>query len=219
MRRALALVLVGIAACASGTPGNPDAKEQKLDAPAGTPDSPVTSPDAKVDAVTPVPDARVIDANTVADANTTPDASTTPDAMTTTDGGVLGTGDTCAMPNVVGAQTSFTYSGDLTGLANDIEPMPSCTGYDNDGPDAIFVFQVGSGKKITASVNTTWDASVEITTNCAISPNCVAGEDGTAGGGVESTNYTTPSAGTYYVIVDSWDVSAYGPYTLTVNIQ
>src|SRR6476619_4565516 len=68
MRRALVLVLVGTAACASGTPGNPDAKEQKFDAPANTPDTPISTPDGRPDAVTPVPDARIFDAS-IADAN------------------------------------------------------------------------------------------------------------------------------------------------------
>ena len=210
MRGAIVFMLCGAAACASGTPGNPDAPkgggaDAHADAPiTPIPDAPPGTPDAAVDA-TP-PDATIVDAMP-------------PDAMLP-DGGPLGNGDTCGTANDISGQTSFTFSGDLTGLANDIEPSPSCTGFDNDGPDAIFIVTAGAGKTITASITTSWDSSIEILSMCAKQTGCVAGSDSAIGSPqTETTSYTTTAAGTYYVVVDSWDVGAYGPYALTITIQ
>jgi len=169
------------------------------DAPAGTPDAPAGHPDA---------------------APGTPDAS-----VPTADAAPLGNGDTCATANDISSLATqaggYTFNGDLTGLANDIQPSNGCTGFTNDGPDAVFIVTAQAGQTISASMSCAWDCAVEITSDCTFDANCVAGADNTAGTvqQTESTSYVAPTTGTYYVIADSWDAGAYGPYSLTVSVQ
>ena len=111
-----------------------------------------------------------------------------------------------------------TLTGDLTGYANDIQPASACTGFTNDGPDAVYVLtNLTAGRTITATVDAPgWDSAVEIVQPCTLTPTCLIGRDG---GNPESVTFTTTAAGTYHVIVDSWDVGSFGPYTLTVRVQ
>jgi hypothetical protein len=221
MPRTVLAVMLFAAACAKGSASSevdaktkPDAQVAVIDAPVDPADAPPGTPDAAQghpDAAPGVPDAMPI-----------PDAM--PDAMTALpDAGVLGNGDTCATANNISAQANssagFTFNGDTTGLADDIQPVGTCTGYTNDGPDAVFIVTAAAGKTITASVTTTWDAAVEIIPACQFAATCLAGTDGIAGGGTETVTTTVGSAGTYYVIVDSWDAAAYGTYALTVKVQ
>lgn len=110
-----------------------------------------------------------------------------------------------------------TITGDLTGHGNQIQPASTCTGFTNDGPDDIYVLDLPTtGRTITATVNATWDSAVEIVQPCSMTPTCLIGRDA---GNPESVTYTTTATGVFYVIVDSWDPGAYGPYTLTVRVQ
>jgi hypothetical protein len=212
MRVVPVVVMLLAASCAKGVgagSGGVDAK--------GTADAPTGGADARG-----VPDAPT----GTADAPTgAPDAAPGGPDASTTDAPPLGNGDTCATANDISGlatQTGgFTFNGDLTGLANDIEPSNGCTGFDNDGPDAVFIVTAQAGQTISASMSCAWDCAVEITTNCTLDAACVAGTDDTAGDvqQTEATSYVAPSAGTYYVIADSWDAGAYGPYSLTVTVQ
>ncbi|MCE9574860.1 MAG: hypothetical protein K8W52_17050 [Deltaproteobacteria bacterium] len=210
------------AACAKGAATDVDAKVNvATDAPVGA-DAP-TFPDGPpvFDAPPGTPDGRP-DATPIPDAATVLDAA--PDAMVVLpDGGPLGTGDTCATANDISAQAAtaagFTFNGDTTGLGNDIQPVGTCTGFQNDGPDAVFIVTANAGQTITASITTTWDGAVEVIQACTFAATCLAGTDGIAGGGTETVTTTVSAAGTYYVIADSWDAGDYGPYTLTVKVQ
>ena len=204
------------AACAKGAATDVDAKV-KVEADAAVFADAPTLPDGPpiVDAPPGTPDGRP-DATPILDA--------APDAMPELpDGGPLGTGDTCATANDISAQAAsaagFTFNGDTTGLGNDIQPVGTCTGFTNDGPDAVFIVTATAGQTITASITTTWDGAVEVIQACTFAATCLAGTDDIAGGGTETVTTTVSTTGTYYVIADSWDAGDYGPYTLTVKVQ
>ncbi|MBK9037105.1 MAG: hypothetical protein IPL61_38655 [Myxococcales bacterium] len=113
--------------------------------------------------------------------------------------------------------TGATITGDLTGYHNDVQPPTACTGFTNDGPDAVYVVTMGPGKTITATLDPQgWDGAVEIVQPCVLTPICLAGSDGAS---PEVASYTSTAATTVYVVVDSWSDTAFGPYTLNVTVQ
>lgn len=192
MRYLLASLL--FAGCASAgseaEQGIVDAKKQEIDAPRLI-DAPVGTPiDAAIDA--PI----VIDAP------------------------AGGPPDTCAQAQNITAgamgATGITVAGNTTGYANDIQPPNNCSGFIADGPDAIYAITVTAGNVITASLTATWDSSIELTSNCTLMAACLTGQDD---GDPETLTYTATAAATLYVIVDSWDVGAFGAYSLNVKIQ
>jgi hypothetical protein len=137
------------------------------------------------------------------------------------DGGPIGNGDTCGMAIDITAAAmapgGTVITGNLTGFTNAIQPAAACTGYNNDGPDAIYVLSnLPAGRVINASVTAPWDSAIEIVQPCTFAPTCLAGQDN---GDPEAVSHTTMAAGTFYVIVDSWDPGSFGPYTLTVTVQ
>lgn len=224
----LAVALLPWLACASGQTGD-GIDGRTVDAPAVAVDgAALDAPalDAAVDAPTDAgTDATPIDA-TPTDAPPTDAATDAPptDAPPTdaaTDAPSTGPVDTCAQARDIttGALTpaGITLTGDLTGYANDIQPASSCTGFTNDGPDAVYAVTLPTaGRIITASVTAAWDSAVEIVQPCGLTPTCLIGQDN---GDPEAVTYTTVAAGTFYVIVDSWDPGSFGPYTLTVRVQ
>lgn len=190
-----AVVLCSLAACAQGeAPDDLDAPGTAIDAPGTTADAPT------VDALPPIDAA--IDAPIDAAPAGPPD--TCAQALDITAAAMVGTG--------------VVLTGDLTGYANDIQPASTCTGFTNDGPDAVYVLtNLAAGRTITATVDApTWDSSVEIVQPCTLTPTCLVGRDA---GNPESVTFTTTAPGTYHVIVDSWDAGAFGAYTLTVRVQ
>lgn len=108
-------------------------------------------------------------------------------------------------------------TGDTTTYANDIDTPSSCTGYGNDGPDAIYMLDLTAGRTLTATVTATWDISLSLVQPCTLSPTCVAGVD--ASGGDEVLTRTITAPGVYYLAVDSYLPTVYGTYSLTVRVQ
>ena len=136
------------------------------------------------------------------------------------DGRPLGN-DVCAgaedLTAAASGATGVTVVGDLTGYGNDVEPPQACTGFVNDGPDAVYVLTVGPGKIVTATLTPQgWDGAVELVQPCVRTPICLAGSDG---GDPEVATFTTTAAITLYVVVDSWDATSFGPYALNVRVQ
>jgi hypothetical protein len=113
----------------------------------------------------------------------------------------------------------MTVNGDTSALMNDLSPPATgCTGYSNPGPDAIFQVTASAGQTIRATVRSDlWDASVFIASACMNSA-CVAGADAEFDE-PETTSFTVATAGTYFVVVDSWDASTAGCFELTVAIE
>ena len=201
----LALVLAS-AACASAQSGDPDARR---------------GPDARkaeIDADPAQPDA----APPPIDAAPLPiDAAPPPiDAAPPTIDAALGPPDTCAQARPLVSGVGVT--GTTMGLVNDVQPLGACTGYVPDGPDAVYTINAAAGQRITATVTPTptgWDTSVYITATCTMTPTCLDGADDSAGSGAETATVIAPTAGTYYVVVDGWEIPAFGPYSLVVTVQ
>lgn len=186
------LLGLGLCACANATLKDPDAR-------------------VRIDGLR--VDARKVEADSNPEA---PDARRPPDASPPIDGAPP-LPDRCeqASPVVAGA----TATGNTTGYANDVE-ITGCTSFFPDGPDAIYTITVAAGQTINARVQPVeWDASIYIAATCSFAPACLAGSDLSAGFDAETASVTVGAAGTYFIIVDGWDPSAYGPYSLTVNLQ
>lgn len=128
--------------------------------------------------------------------------------------------DTCAQAHDITAGAlaagGITLAGNTTGYANDIQPPNNCSGYIADGPDAIYRISVTAGQMITATLTASWDSSIELTSDCTLAATCLVGQDD---GDPETFTHTAAAAATLYVIVDSWDPGAFGPYSLNVRIQ
>lgn len=206
---AVALALIPIVGCASGQSSGDDDDVDARVIDATAIDTPGTVTDAAaVDAPAVVVDAAV-DAAPIIDAPV--------DGMTT------GAVDTCAqaldLTTAAMAAGGTTVTGDTTGYANNVEPATACTGYGNDGPDAIYQVTVPAGRIITASMTTSWDGAVEIVQPCAMVPTCLDGTDSATGAGTEIATFTTTAAGTYFIVVDSYLPSVYGAYSLNVRVQ
>ncbi len=209
MRGVAIIYMCALAACAAGTPGNPDAKV-------------VGGADAAIDASD-----QTADAPGSPDAADTPDADT-PDAMppdAMPDAGVVTAApDTCAqaldITTAAHAAGGAQYSGDTTGYADDVEPI-GCTGYSPDGPDAIYLVTLAANETITATVTptTSWDTSLELTSDCTYNATCVTGSDSGFDGDPESITYTATAAGTFYLAVDGYNPGIQGPFTLSVHVQ
>jgi hypothetical protein len=210
MRGVAIIYMCVLAACASATPGNPDAKgsggaDAAIDASQDTVDAPGT-----------------VDAPDTFDAPSTPDAMP-PDAMP--DAGVVTTApDTCAqaldITTAAHAAGGATYTGDTTGYADDVEP-DGCTGYTPDGPDAIYIVTLAANETLTATATptTSWDISLELASNCVHAATCVVGSDSGFAGDPESITYVATAAGTFYLAVDGYNPGVAGPFSLSVHIQ
>jgi hypothetical protein len=117
-------------------------------------------------------------------------------------------GDTCAlaMPLPCG---NINLAGNNACYTNDYSPAyGGCTGYTAAGKDVVLSLSVAAGGFVSLSytVASPGDASIYILDTC--SPlHCLAGADATYSGGTETLNYTFATAGTYYLILDSYGAS------------
>jgi hypothetical protein len=164
------------------------------------------------------------------DARDRPDSATPVDAAPVDapapDGMIAGAVDTCAQALDLTADAltagGAMVTGNTTGFLNDVEPPSTCTGYGPDGPDAIYLVTATAGQTITATVTPTgpgWDTSIYVTQTCVLAATCLAGADVSAGNDPETVTWSVTGAGTYYVVVDSYLPSVFGPYSLDVRLQ
>ncbi len=135
------------------------------------------------------------------------------------DGGA--TLDTCAgaldLTAMAAGVDGATVTGSTTGLGNDIQPPMGCTGFVNDGPDAIYQVTIGAGQRVTATLTPQgWDGALTLIQPCTFTPVCLAGSDN---GTPEVAVFTATAATAIYVVVDSYGPEAAGAYTLNVRIQ
>jgi hypothetical protein len=130
-------------------------------------------------------------------------------------------GDTCADAYEIPAGTT-TFRGTTAGYAANYGTTVrarSCTGWQQAGADAVYHLTMAAGQRLQATLTTTWDAAIYLITDCAQSAtSCVAGDDA---GNPEAIDFTSPTARSYYLIVDSWQTGALntGNYTLNVTLQ
>ena len=135
--------------------------------------------------------------------------------------------DTCAGAINVGA--GGFWNDDTSTANDDYNPKDSilgtsCTsafGYYAEGPDVVYVVNLGAGQKVKATMTPTnptyWDASIYLITDCDDPVNsCVAGDDS---GNPEEIIYCSQDGGTYYIICDGYSDGSYGEFTLDVTVD
>lgn len=100
---------------------------------------------------------------------------------------------------------------------NDYDPGANgCTRYAEASRDLTYRVALAQGERLQATLNAAWDSALYVVTNCAMAAaTCVAGSDR---GNPEQIDFTAPSAGTYYLIVDGY-LTASGDFTLTVSVS
>lgn len=101
-----------------------------------------------------------------------------------------------------------SFEGAIQDYTNDLDPDDSanptgCTGRRATGGDATFFVDASAGDVITARLNTEFDASLWITTDCSrAAERCLAGSDSGVAA-EEFVQLTAPQDGRYFIIVDS----------------
>ncbi len=135
-------------------------------------------------------------------------------------------GDDCSDPYRI-PPGGGTFRGTTAGFGANLgtsDGRTSCTGYSQDGADAVYEVEVPAGATLSASLTATWDAALYLVSNCAQSATtCLVGDDS---GNPEVVTWQNPGANpaTVFLVVDSWrvslpTVSREGPYNLVVTIR
>jgi hypothetical protein len=95
------------------------------------------------------------------------------------------------------------------------DSVTSCTGYYEDGRDVVYKFVAEAGDSVWLKLWTLADGALYIVTDCGnVQGTCVRGADEMQTNATEYLGYTFPSAGTYYLIIDSYGPDTSGPWTL-----
>lgn len=138
------------------------------------------------------------------------------------------TNDTCATATAltIGTPLETSSQGETSNYDTGLEAA-TCTGFSQPGPDVAFKVTLAAGTAYTfalSDVDPNFDPSISIVgpgaaTVCTASPiGCLAGSDVGAAGQPESFTYTPTTAGTYFVIVDTFDsTSLGGGFTIEVT--
>ncbi|HVV87761.1 MAG TPA: PPC domain-containing protein [Kofleriaceae bacterium] len=136
--------------------------------------------------------------------------------------------DTCqdATMLTLGTGVDGTTGGATANYAAGLETA-DCTGFTQSGADVAYKVTLAAGTTYTialSNVTADFDPSVSIAgpgTAAAVCDaatiSCLAGADAGITGDAESFMYTPAAAGTYYIIVDSFDATQEGGFTLTVT--
>ena len=137
--------------------------------------------------------------------------------------------DVCATAITLGCG-DIQLSGTTEFASDNYDLTPSgCTGDVTPGPDVVYRFDTPPVDSIAVDFNflpsnpsdpqTAPDASIYIVKDCAKAEStCVVGRDLTLRGGTESLRYRFLSAGTYYLILDSYDANFGGEWTAVGNL-
>jgi hypothetical protein len=136
------------------------------------------------------------------------------------------TNQSCATATAISAGT---VSGTTTtaDAANAIKPS-NCRGAGStsalplNGPNVVYAVTIPAGKTLAATLHPTdFDGAIYVVDSCATST-CVAASDTSyAVGGTEllSVPNTSGSARAVFLVVGSWDASAWGAFTLDVTLN
>jgi len=111
----------------------------------------------------------------------------------------------------------INLSGSTALALNQYDPTDAgCTGYAATGRDVVYKFLANPGDQVTLNYTSSADGSIYIVTDCNDPVNtCLVGADLTFTGQPEALLYTFSSAGTYYLILDSYGTNTSGNWTLT----
>jgi hypothetical protein len=99
------------------------------------------------------------------------------------------------------ADAGGVFRGAIEDYTSDYNPTSTdCTGRAAAGGDAVFSIQANPGDVIAGFLDAEFDASVYLVTDCAaIGTSCVANDNGSDA----SFGFSVPTAGVYYLVVDS----------------
>jgi len=126
--------------------------------------------------------------------------------------------DTCDGAIDIPRCSAGSLSGDLTNYRNDYDPITGCTGYNALGKDAVYKMDLQAGDQVTFTfVQPNWDASLYAVTDC-VNLDCVDGADAGVTGDPETISFTAASAGTYYIILDTYGTDTGGPWSADYTV-
>lgn len=100
-------------------------------------------------------------------------------------------------------------------------PSSGCTGFVNDGPDALYKINLQAFDTVDVSLNTVFDGAVWMASSCDMMGNigaCVAGADDELSNSTERLQFVAPADGEYYIVAQAFDVSGTGAFTLDVTV-
>lgn len=128
-------------------------------------------------------------------------------------------GSTCA--NAINISLPYTITGQSTLCkGNDYNngSTGSCLSLYESGEDMVFAYTAAAAQciSITLSNTSSTAAGFQLYQNCpgSVGANCL----GYIGGGNVNGNFSLPSAGSYYIIVDSWDPPSAVSFDLSVSL-
>ncbi|MBK8229817.1 MAG: hypothetical protein IPK72_04340 [Candidatus Eisenbacteria bacterium] len=128
--------------------------------------------------------------------------------------------DRCEGAFVLEPCSSGTVTGDNTFAINDygLTSLP-CTGFAANGRDVVYSVALGVGDIFDVTYTAVSDGSVYLITDCADPvASCVIGADATLTGQPETFSYVAASAGTYYLVLDSFSAGTGTTWVLTYSI-
>jgi len=95
-----------------------------------------------------------------------------------------------------------------------------CTGFQTLGPDVTYRIDAAPGDSLSIVYRNQQDGSAYLVRDCNdIQNTCVAGVDLNGNDQPEYLNYKFPTRGTYYLILDSYDLGVGGTWTCTGNLS
>ncbi|MDX2091305.1 MAG: hypothetical protein SFX73_25830 [Kofleriaceae bacterium] len=138
------------------------------------------------------------------------------------------TNDTCetATALTIGGAAITGNTGGATGNYNAGLETATCTGFSQAGGDVAYSVALTANQAITVTVSAVsarFDPSVAIVgpgaaSVCNANPiACLKGADAGVGGAGETFTYTAATAGTYYIIVDAFDTTQGGGFSIAVT--
>jgi hypothetical protein len=127
-------------------------------------------------------------------------------------------GETCANATVIAG--TGAYFGSLSGKSNDLDPTDAgCTSFNEDGPDAVYAIQLDAGQQLTATAfQADADVAIYLLPSSCDASACLAGADEGAFGDPDTITFTATTAGTYYIVIDSFEDDA-SDYSLSVDVH
>lgn len=134
--------------------------------------------------------------------------------------GAIPSNDTCSSPINI-SSLPYTQTAYTNCAAGDYDPGDGgcANGFAQPGADVAYRYVTAAPVTLIVDVEAAHDCSVYILSPDCSDPvnNCVAGSDDYYGGVRERIVVDLP-AGTYYIIVDSWDEVEAGAFTISVSL-
>jgi hypothetical protein len=131
--------------------------------------------------------------------------------------------DTCAGALPIDRCTVGSLQGDTYWANNDYDPGSGgcASGYAEAGKDVVYLLNLQASDIVDLTyTQLNADTAFYIITDCGNpAGSCVVGADDTFTGEAEVIYYVAPSAGAYYLILDSYGSGSGGPWVLDYNIQ